>query len=223
MNRLARRRSGSRFGSRGLERKRATREPLRRFLVVCEGAVTEKQYIEAVKTELRYSPIEVEVRAGDPNTAREMATFAAQKKRSAADEAIRLRDASIAYDEVWCAFDGGEHPHEDEALIIARDNGIHLAISSPSVELWVLTHLVKQNASLTAKQALSLCHKHKLMSDKHIIKPIELYKKKYNAAHSHCDSLRVTNARNGTPRANPSSDFDLLVESIWAAKKQAAI
>jgi hypothetical protein len=115
-------------------------------------------------------------------------------------------------------FDGGEHPREDEARNIARDHHIDLAISSPSVELWVLAHLVKQSAFLTAKQALSLCHHHKLMSDKHILNPLDLYKEKYDAAHAHCDSLRKTNARNGTPRANPSSDFDLLVESIREAK-----
>jgi hypothetical protein len=67
---------------------------------VCEGAVTERQYIEAVKSELRYSPIEIKVIAGEPNTAREMAKFAANEKRATAEEADRLRDASAAYDEV---------------------------------------------------------------------------------------------------------------------------
>jgi hypothetical protein len=42
---------------------------------------------------------------------------------------------------VWCVFDIDSHPNVEDALQMARDNGIHLAISNPCFELWLLLHL----------------------------------------------------------------------------------
>jgi RloB-like protein len=141
--------------------------------------------------------------------------------KQARDEAKRLRDDSAAYDEVWCLFDGNEHPHEDEARNQAQDNGIYLAVSCPSVELWVLLHSQERRGHITTKEALSLCHKLGLMSDKHILNPIQLYKSQYAAAKARSESLRRINERNGNSRCNPYTDIDLLVEAIRLAKENS--
>jgi hypothetical protein len=211
--------SGSRFGAKGLGRKVGNRKPGRRFLIVCEGAVTEKEYIDTVKNELRYIPVDVEINAGNPNTAREIVEYAATKKKSATEKATKQGDESLAYDEVWCVFDGGEHPHETEARIKARDNDISLAISTPSAEIWILFHKVKQNAAITTGQALSLCKKHKLMGGKHILNAAQLSKEHYEDARTQSTALRNRNTRNGNANANPSSDFDLLIDAIRKAKE----
>jgi len=219
---MARRAFGSRLSKRELGRKVGKREPRRSFLVVCEGAVTEREYIDAVKSELRYLPVDVEVIAGDPNTAREIVARAAHRMKEAGEEAKRLRDSSLIYDEVWCVFDGGEHPHEKDARNRARDNGIQLATSSPSIELWILLHRVEQNAFLTSQQALSLCHRHKLLSEKHIVDAIRIYKEFYDSAASRSRALRAARARDGNHGANPSTDFDLLIDSIRKARNDSS-
>jgi hypothetical protein len=216
---MARRAFGSRLSKRVLGRGVGKREPRRSFLVVCEGAVTEREYIDAVKSELRYLPVDVEVIAGNPNTAREIVARAVDRMRETSEEAKRLRDSSLIYDEVWCVFDGGgEHPHEKDARIRARDNGIYVATSSPSIELWILLHLVEQNAFLTSRQALSLCHRHKLMSDKHLIDAARIYREFYDSAAARSRALRSARARDGNHGANPSTDFDLLIDSIRKAR-----
>lgn len=41
---------------------------------------------------------------------------------------------------VWCVYDRDDHPHLAEAGQMARDNGIHVALSNPCFELWLLLH-----------------------------------------------------------------------------------
>jgi hypothetical protein len=141
-----------------------------------------------------------------------------------ADEyADRLRDASLKFDEVWVCFDGGEHPHEADARIRARDTGVKLAISTPSIELWVLLHKVDQTAPLSAKQASRACKTHQLMRDKHIIEPQKLYAEMYGSAKLRSDSLREMHKRNCSDTANPSRDFDLLIEALRTAKAETEL
>jgi hypothetical protein len=65
---------------------------------------------------------------------------AKQLKQEAADEAHRERDDNLAYDSVWCVCDVDEHPNLANSREMARDNGIHMAISNPCFELWLLLH-----------------------------------------------------------------------------------
>ena len=58
-----------------------------------------------------------------------------------AGEARRDRDAYLAFDEVWCVFDRDDHERFREAIDMARGNGLELAVSNPSFELWILLHL----------------------------------------------------------------------------------
>jgi hypothetical protein len=212
--------SGSKLSRRSLRRREGIRAPKRRFLIVCEGAVTEREYIDAVRRELRYLPIDIEVCAGNPNTAREIVAHAVEKMKRAKDSASRSGDATAAYDEVWCAFDAGEHPYEKEARIQARDNGIKLATSAPCIELWILLHKADQNASLTRKQALRMCQKLALMENKHLVDPQAIYRGFSGAAQTRSQVLRNARERDQNPGANPATDFDLLVCSIERAKEQ---
>jgi hypothetical protein len=46
-------------------------------------------------------------------------------------------------DEVWCVFDTevkAENPSFDEAVDLARSNGLSLAVSNPSFEYWYILH-----------------------------------------------------------------------------------
>jgi hypothetical protein len=67
--------------------------------------------------------------------------IAKERKLAAEEQARRTGDENLRYDEVWCVFDIDSHPNVADAVQMARDNGIHLAISNPCFELWLLLHL----------------------------------------------------------------------------------
>src|SRR5664279_4854 len=91
----------------GLARGRATREPRRRLLVVCEGKVTEPKYLIALRHEHRNHLVDIEF-VPDGGVPKTLVEYAVERKRSADKEARRTRDSFYKYDEVWCVFDVDE-------------------------------------------------------------------------------------------------------------------
>ena len=131
--------SGRRFRKRRPARRRATREPKRRLLVVCEGSVTEPSYLRGYEAWVRNATLELEIPSerGVPLT---LVQIAKEKKAAAERAAKAAEDPFLAYDEVWCVFDIDEHPNLNDAYNLARSNGILLAVSNPCFELWLLLH-----------------------------------------------------------------------------------
>ena len=125
------------------DRKPARRKPIRDakpiILIVCEGKRTEPEYLRGFQKSCRNPRVQIEIadERGVPLTLVQLA----KKMRAAADsQASREADDNLRYDSVWCVFDVDEHPHLPDAVTMARDNGIHLAISNPCFELWLLLH-----------------------------------------------------------------------------------
>ncbi len=116
-----------------LRRRGPTRSPKLRFLIVCEGQVTEPRYFNQLRHLLR-SLVDLEILpGGDPKILVERAI---QKKGEADSAASRKNDSYLAYDQVWCVCDVDQHPRLADALQQARDNGIDVALSNPCFELW---------------------------------------------------------------------------------------
>jgi hypothetical protein len=66
------------------------------------------------------------------------------------------RKSDDEIDECWCVFDvewPQNHPHLREAVQLAKDNGIRLAVSNPCFELWLILHFEDQTAHLNTDQA----------------------------------------------------------------------
>ena len=105
--------------SHSLDRPRGRRNAGTRFLVFCEGAVTERGYFEFVRTFLRGSLIQLEVskERGDPLR---LVQQAVRTRDEAADKARRLRDDNVRFDSVWCVVDVDEHPRLEEAVALAK-------------------------------------------------------------------------------------------------------
>lgn len=125
--------------SRRPGRRTATREPKRRLLVVCEGERTEPDYIRGFQRHVRNATVEIEIpdERGDP---KKLVEIAKQRGEQARRDAQRQRDEFLAFDELWCVFDRDEHTRFNDAVSMARGNGIELAVSNPCVELWLLLH-----------------------------------------------------------------------------------
>lgn len=106
------------------------RRPRKTFLIVCEGAKTEKLYFDAFKL------TSVQVEGTGKNTL------------SVVEEAIRLREG---YDEVWCVFDRDSFPAQNfnAAIEKASQAGLRVAYSNEAFEIWYLLHFDFHTSALS--------------------------------------------------------------------------
>lgn len=118
------------------ERKTNYKLPRKRFLIVCEGEKTEPNYFEAFRKIGRDTKTaSIEIRA-------EGAVSVTVVKR-----AKKLKDeGDYGEDEVWCVFDrdakreNNNQQNFNEAIRLAMENQVNLAISNDAFELWYLLH-----------------------------------------------------------------------------------
>ena len=158
---------------RDRERKPARREPFREqkpmILVVCEGAVTEKEYLEGIGKKYRNSRVTIEIAPEAGRDPKSLVQVAKDRKKDAEKKSKKQEDDNLAYDQVWCLHDIDEHPPDKitGAKDMARDNGIHLAVSNPCIELWLYLHF--ENTGLIHRDNLEkLLKKHIPQYDKHV-------------------------------------------------------
>lgn len=136
---------GSNFSKtkRGYRDRNLTRghrgKPNRRFLIVCEGTQTEPNYFEALGRKIKGKVNLIIKREGKVSL-------------SLVKEAKKLKDEDGGYDqgksedEVWCVFDRDFKPENNnqqnfnQAITLAYNNNINLAISNDAFELWFLLH-----------------------------------------------------------------------------------
>lgn len=109
-------------------RRRPSRQPRARVLIVCGGVRTEPDYFNGLKRRERNAAVHVKVigKGVDPEA---LVRYAAEKRARAADD----------FDEVWCVTDVDEYDLEP-AVRLAQDEGISLAVSNPCFELWLIYH-----------------------------------------------------------------------------------
>ena len=131
---------------RDRERKPARRESFREqkpmILVVCEGEVTEKEYLHGIEKKYRNSRVTIEIAPESGRDPLSLVKVAKDRKREAEEKAQKQEDDNLAYDQVWCLHDIDDHPVDKitGAKDMARDNGIELAVSNPCIELWLYLH-----------------------------------------------------------------------------------
>ena len=191
-----------RHRNRPLKRRPAGRVPRLRLLVLCEGEVTEPNYLRAFRHEHRNQLVEVEVvpKCGVPKT---LVEFAAERKRSAEKEARRRGDPYLKYDEIWCVFDVDIHPNLPEAKNQARDNGLNLAVSNPCFELWILLHFQDQRAHEERGRIQSACRLH--LPDFVKDASYEKLQPNYAEAVRRATALADWQSQQGRPGGNPST------------------
>lgn len=141
---------------------RPARSEHKRVLVVTEGLVTEKQYVERLHQLLRKGAVAVAVKthgAGD-------GPHAVVKK------CIDLRDAAAkndkAFDRCVCLVDVDQHSTLSDAIVTASSEGIDLLVTNVKFEAWLLWHAVDIRGAKTGSQLDALMKKHALLSGKHL-------------------------------------------------------
>lgn len=204
-------------GGATLKRTVGTRSPKKRVVVICEGSKTEPMYLNLVNTTARDALVELII-VDEPATApKQLVERACRERANAVALVKRTKDPNAEIDEIWCAFDVDEHPLLKEARQQATDNGINIAISNPSVEVWFLLHFVDHRAHIHRDNARRLLEGHISGYDKRLTS-LEEMTGHYEVARSRAQKLAEKHKGDGTdfPHDNPSSDMWKLVDSLGA-------
>lgn len=199
-----------RFAS-SLRRHAPKLNPRQRFLILCEGAVTEPRYFVALRNETRNRLVEVEVipNCGVPKT---LVEYAVERKREADRQARQHRDPFLRYEQIWCVFDVDSHPNLPDAKQQARDNGLLLAISNPCFELWILLHFQDHFSEQDRVQIRHLCKKYIPEYGKEV--PYGKIWPFYELALGRAVKLERMHEQRDTPGGNPSTGVHRLTEAL---------
>jgi hypothetical protein len=193
-----------------LRRRKSFREPRARFLIVCEGEVTEPTYFKDIRHRER-GIIELEiVPAGVPKTVVERAV---QLKKGSERDA--RKDENLRYDHVRCVFDVDAHPFLAEAKEQARANAIEIAVSNPCFELWFLLHFKDQTAHIERHKVQHQCGEH--MPGYQKVPPCDTLMPLRDAAIERDIQLDNWHATRDTVGGNPSTGVYRLIQQITDA------
>lgn len=135
------RRSAIDRGTQGYRERRVnSREPIQRFLIVCEGTQTEPNYFGKLREHHRLNAlVTVKGEGLDPSQLIERALAECQK-----DD----------YDQVWCVFDRNSWPAQNfnNALAQARRHNMRVAYSNEAFEIWYLLHFNYYDTGIPRQQ-----------------------------------------------------------------------
>jgi len=214
-----------------------------RFLIVVEGEQTERRYFEDLCGKLHFSPAKVIVEHPDSDPL------------NMVEEAIRLRNAEekreqvreiAAYDQAWVVCDRETKYHHrkgrlQEACVLALQSHIHMAVSIPTFEYWLLLHHAFSRSALAdcaaAEKALSELQTNAgREAYSKTTYPLAFYveKEALNQACNHADRIRADHEKSDTmlkarywardyiicpsganaPDGNPCTDVDELVRQL---------
>jgi len=199
-------------GRGGVQQRRPSDAAKRRsILVFAEGSKTEPIYLTHWHRLYR----ERVIVAVDPfhGTPLRIVEEAAATRTRDLREARRGR--GDAYDEYWCVFDIDEHPRVEEAIKLAADNGINVAVSNPCIELWFLLHFQDQQASIDRAQAQRKVAEMLGCGKVPTTAALGQLAGRYDQAQVRAQKLDEKHRRDGSPtRSNPSSGVWCLIERI---------
>ena len=204
-----------RHRTRKAARQTPFREPKPIILVLCEGRVTEPQYLTGFALACENPRVQVEIVDEYGNDPKTLVKKAKDLKRKAEADAKSRADENLIIDSVWCVFDVDEHHSIPEAVVMARDNKIQLAISNPSFELWLLLHFQESCGMQNRSTVRKLLQSHVADYDKHVD-----YEKHF--AHGYEDAVKRSEQldklreilREGNHEHNPSTGVFRLTESV---------
>ncbi|WP_071191905.1 RloB family protein [Trichormus sp. NMC-1] len=182
------------------DRKVETREPIDRFLIVCEGAKTEPNYFES----FRVPKDVIDVRGFGYNPS------------NLVEKAKELK-AQGDYDQVWCVFDRDDWPKQDfnNAIASAKSAGFKVAYSNEAFELWYVLHFEFLNTGLPRKNYIAKLDS--LLKKKYTKNSDTIYEELENrqsTAIKHAKNLLKQYNPCNPESDNPSTTVHLLVEEL---------
>ena len=176
-------------------------------MVLYEGE-TEEDYLKHVRRVLRHHQIKIELFNETGRSPLYYVKQAIQERNSAARK-------GSPFDEVWCVFDVDNHADLAEALSLAKAKGVHVALSSPSFELWLLWHFEDNSAHISQTHVERRLRPHLPGYSKRLLGMESRLEGGSEAACRRASQLARKHEGDGSPEfANPSSRVGGLVESV---------
>ncbi|MGW2765707.1 RloB family protein [Streptomyces sp. NPDC001275] len=125
-----------------LRRRPAHRDPLPPILVVCGAKNTEPAYLRGLLASVDNRAVDVKIK------------ICAQDPVSVVRHTATERDkAGDHYHRAWCVLDVDDFARNlDQALRLADDENVEVALSNPCFELWLLLHHRAHHAPVTGYQ-----------------------------------------------------------------------
>jgi hypothetical protein len=190
------------------ERARGRRVTRPKVLILCEGKETEPNYLEALRNEARLSRDQLEILGLGYAPFSLVQAAVAKMAEVPADEAD--------YQKVWCVFDHDQHPKLERAMELAEQEGISIAFSNPSFELWYLLHFQDKRGHIDRRGVIKELKKqggfHRYQKSSAVYKDL---KPTQGEAIRRAKALRKMHTGNGNPATdNPSTSVDQLVEYL---------
>lgn len=134
------------------------KEHRKRFLLYCDGEVTEPNYFTDFARFLRSALIEIEIAPERRKDPQRLIELALARRAEANREAKRQRDSNLRYDEVWIVFDCDDRPGVTEVVSKAESNELGVAFSNPCFELFVYHHQTSPGSGATPYPWLREAH-----------------------------------------------------------------
>ncbi len=183
--------------------RRPTRKLHRRILVVSEGNVTEKQYVERLAQNMRAQGVNISVKTAQADSDPVSVVRKCIEKRN---EATKQREP---YDQCVCLVDVDNHARLDEAVNLAQRNEIQMLISNVKFEIWLLWHANDSIGAKSSKQLDELIAEHGLFQKKkHLSAKFPFHKVDQALDVAHRADPDLSACRKGT---NPSSAMPVLI------------
>jgi hypothetical protein len=156
--------------TRDLRRRAASRQPIDRLLIVCEGSKTEPNYLNEIRAQLRLPTANVLVRPSELGTAPiQVVKFAEQLfLHGDAHHGLRKKE----FDHVYAVFDQDDHASFREAIDYCESLdekyrnderklvGFTAIPSVPCFELWLLLHFEDVQANMHRNEVYSRLKQH---------------------------------------------------------------
>lgn len=121
---------------------------------MCEGARAEWTYLRKARSALRLSKENVIIESTDGGSPDSIVRHARERAKE-----LRRAPREERIDEAWVVFDVEDAATSGArgAASAASDSDVQPALSNPSFEIWLLLHVDRQGASMTAGQAKQRC------------------------------------------------------------------
>lgn len=152
---------------RKLNRRPPSRTLVRKIVIACEGSKTEPGYFESIRKELRLRTLQIIVLRHQGRTDPRSIIERVIEER----QEMRRNQTWTEGDSAWAVFDGDEHIEQSpenwkNAITLAKNQKIQLAITNPCFELWYLIHFQNHFAQISRDRVINLLEKHIAKYDK---------------------------------------------------------
>lgn len=190
------------------------------ILIVTEGTVTEVLYFKHLREQLHLTKDLITVIPGKGTDPENLVKHAISLRKERNREARKQTSDKVVFDEVWCVLDseGAERERGIKAAYeLAARERIHIVLSRPCFEFWLLLHVHFTSSDFPNCDAATVMLSQKIPAYKKNAPPMDQLFGAIPSAVKNAEKLRADHCRTGT--VSPVTDVDRLVRVLNEATR----